>query len=107
MDMVNGKMGSEQLQAQARIWNHIFNSMCLKCAIQLGILETIHHHGQPMNTDALISALQIHPSRAHGVERLMRILIHSRFSNKRSSHRTVETPMYSTACPSSSLRTIP
>ncbi|KAI6697290.1 hypothetical protein NL676_017409 [Syzygium grande] len=77
MDIVNGEKGCEQLQAQAHIWNHIFNfinSMCLKCAIQLGIPDTIHHHGQPMTLNALVSALQIHPSRVHGVERLMRIL---------------------------------
>ncbi|XP_030462964.1 probable O-methyltransferase 3 [Syzygium oleosum] len=82
MDMVNGEKGSEHLQAQAHIWNHIFNfinSMCLKCAIQLGIPDTIHHHGQPMTLNALVSALQIHPSRDHGVERLMRILVHSGF----------------------------
>ncbi|KAL3741126.1 hypothetical protein ACJRO7_022267 [Eucalyptus globulus] len=101
MDMVNGEMGSQQLLAQAHIWNHIFNfinSMCLKCAIQLGIPDTIHHHGQPMTLDALTrltetfcqlqnssrgflqhSALQIHPSRAHCVDRLMRILVHSGF----------------------------
>ncbi|KAF8043404.1 hypothetical protein BT93_A1667 [Corymbia citriodora subsp. variegata] len=82
MDMANGEKGSEQLQAQARIGNHIFNfinSMCLKCAIQLGIADAIHHHGQPMTLDALVSALQIHPSRAHCVDRLMRILVHSGF----------------------------
>lgn len=82
MDMVNGEMGSQQLLAQAHIWNHIFNfinSMCLKCAIQLGIPDTIHHHGQPMTLDALVSALQIHPSRAHCLDRLMRILVHSGF----------------------------
>ncbi|XP_030519187.2 probable O-methyltransferase 3 [Rhodamnia argentea] len=80
--MVNGEKGSELLQAQAHIWNHIFNfinSMCLKCAIQLGIPDTIHHHGQPMTLDALVSALQIPPSRAHGVDRLMRILVRSGF----------------------------
>ncbi|KAF8043365.1 hypothetical protein BT93_A1645 [Corymbia citriodora subsp. variegata] len=82
MDMMNGEKGSEQLQAQAHIWNHMFNfinSMCLKCAIQLGIADTIHHHGQPMTLDVLVSALQIHPSRAHCVDRLMRILVHSGF----------------------------
>ncbi|KAI6697297.1 hypothetical protein NL676_017416 [Syzygium grande] len=82
MDIVNGEMGSEQVQAQARIWNHILNfinSMCLKCAIQLGIPDTIHHHGQPMTLDALVSALQIHPSRGPCIGRLMSILVHSGF----------------------------
>ncbi|KAK3446124.1 hypothetical protein EUGRSUZ_A01880 [Eucalyptus grandis] len=78
MDLANGQVGSEQLQAQAHIWNHIFNSinsMCLKCAIQLGIPDTIHRHGQPMALDTLVSTLQIHPSRAHSVDHLMRILL--------------------------------
>ncbi|KAF8043366.1 hypothetical protein BT93_A1646 [Corymbia citriodora subsp. variegata] len=82
MDLVNVEVGSEQLQAQAHIWNHIFNfinSMCLKCAIQLDIPDIIHRHGQPMTLDALVSALQIHPSRVHCVNRLMRILVHSGF----------------------------
>ncbi|KAL3754678.1 hypothetical protein ACJRO7_001867 [Eucalyptus globulus] len=78
MDLANGQVGSEQLQAQAHIWNHIFNSinsMCLKCAIQLGIPDTIHRHGQPMALDTLVSTLQIHPSRTHSVHGLMRILL--------------------------------
>ncbi|KAK2632367.1 hypothetical protein EUGRSUZ_L01645 [Eucalyptus grandis] len=97
MDMVNGEMGSQQLLAQAHIWNHIFNfinSMCLKCAIQLGIPDTIHHHGQPMTLDALVSALQIHPSRAHCVDRLMRILVHSGFFEQKKLAPDGQAPPY-------------
>ena len=70
------------LQAQAHVWNHIFqfiNSMSLKCAVQLGIPDVIHSHGQPISLSNLISGLNVHPSKAHFIERLMRILVHSNF----------------------------
>ncbi|KAK3417343.1 hypothetical protein EUGRSUZ_H03087 [Eucalyptus grandis] len=73
---------SELLRAQAHIWNHIFsfiNSMCLKCAIQLGIPDLIHGHGRPMTLPELISALHVQPTRAHCIRRLMRVLVHSGF----------------------------
>ncbi|XP_061944024.1 trans-resveratrol di-O-methyltransferase-like [Populus nigra] len=74
--------GAELLQAQAHVWNHIFNfvnSMSLKCAIQLGIPDVIHDHGKPMTLSELVAVLPIHPSKAPGVYRLMRILLHSGF----------------------------
>ncbi|XP_034924826.1 trans-resveratrol di-O-methyltransferase [Populus alba] len=74
--------GAELLQAQAHVWNHIFNfinSMSLKCAIQLGIPDAIHNHGKPMTLSELVAVLPIHPSKAPGVYRLMRILVHSGF----------------------------
>ena len=70
------------LQAQAHVWNHIFqfiNSMSLKCAVQLGIPDVIHNHGQPTSLSNLISSLNVHPSKAHFIARLMRILVHSNF----------------------------
>ncbi|KAI6693494.1 hypothetical protein NL676_021204 [Syzygium grande] len=54
MDLAEGDgdaTASELLRAQAHIWNHIFsyiNSMCLKCAVELGIPDQIHNHGRPM-----------------------------------------------------------
>ncbi|EEF37292.1 conserved hypothetical protein [Ricinus communis] len=65
------------LQAQAHIWNHIFNfinSMSLKSAIQLGIPDS---HVRPIFLSQLIAALPVHPAKAHCIPRLMRILIHS------------------------------
>ncbi|KAF7847265.1 hypothetical protein BT93_L3140 [Corymbia citriodora subsp. variegata] len=73
---------SDLLRAQAHIWNHIFsfiNSMCLKCAIDLGIPDLIHHHGRPMTLLELVSVLHIQPTKAHCIHRLMRILTHSGF----------------------------
>ncbi|KAJ9170895.1 hypothetical protein P3X46_018958 [Hevea brasiliensis] len=82
VELSNGERKIELLEAQAYIWNHIFNfikSMSLKCAVELGIPDIIHSHGQPMTLSELISALQIHPSKSHHVYRLMRILVHSGF----------------------------
>ncbi|WCJ30890.1 O-methyltransferase family protein [Euphorbia peplus] len=73
---------SELLKAQAHIWNHIFNfinSMSLKCAIELDIPEIIHSHGKPIAISELTSALSIHPTKAHCLPRLMRLLVHSGF----------------------------
>lgn len=77
-----GDHTGELLQAQAHIWNHVLNfinAMSLKCAIQLGIPDIIHKHGQPMTLDQLIDALPINNAKAPFVYRLMRILIHSGF----------------------------
>ncbi|EEF37287.1 trans-resveratrol di-O-methyltransferase [Ricinus communis] len=84
--MADGKYdANELLQAQAHIWNHIFsfiNSMSLKSAVQLGIPDAIHSHGRPISLSQLIAALPIHPAKARGIPRLMRILIHSGFFAK-------------------------
>ncbi|KAK4575516.1 hypothetical protein RGQ29_026466 [Quercus rubra] len=80
--LVPGENATELLDAQAHIWNHIFNfvnSMSLKCAIELGIPDIIHNHGKPMTLSELITALPIHPTKSPHVYRLMRILIHSGF----------------------------
>ncbi|XP_023888453.1 trans-resveratrol di-O-methyltransferase-like [Quercus suber] len=73
---------TELVHAQAHILNHIFNfinSMSLKCAIELGIPYIIHNNGKPMTLSELITVLPIHPTKAHNVYRLMRILINSGF----------------------------
>ncbi|KAL6286402.1 hypothetical protein ACE6H2_010792 [Prunus campanulata] len=85
MALSNDKVSAtshELLQAQAHVWNHIFqfiNSMSLKCAVQLGIPDVIHNHGQSISLSNLISGLNVHPSKAHFIARLMRILVHSNF----------------------------
>ncbi|XVE49991.1 hypothetical protein DITRI_Ditri01bG0126400 [Diplodiscus trichospermus] len=82
MDLTNGELDAELLQAQAHVWNHIFsfiNPMSLKCAIDLGIPDIIHNHGKPMTISELVAALPINAAKAGGVDRLMRILVHSGF----------------------------
>lgn len=83
IDLVDEEKASELLEAQAHVWNHIFsfiNSWSLKCAIQLGIPDIVHSHGQPMTLSQLISSLpKIHQNKSCHVYRLMRILVHSGF----------------------------
>ncbi|KAK8999281.1 hypothetical protein V6N11_070457 [Hibiscus sabdariffa] len=80
MDKVNV---NELLQAQAHVWNHIFNfinSMSLKCAVDLGIPDIIHNHGKPMTVTELVAALPtLDRTKAGNIYRLMRILVHSEF----------------------------
>ncbi|XP_022874090.1 trans-resveratrol di-O-methyltransferase-like [Olea europaea var. sylvestris] len=83
MPLPNGEVQfSELLRAQSHVWNHIFNfinSISLKSAIQLGIPDIILKHGKPMTLPELVDILRINKAKAHGVYRLMRILIHSGF----------------------------
>lgn len=73
------------LAAQAHIWNFAFsyvNCMSLKCALQLGIPDIIHNHGQAMTLSDLVEALPINNIKAKRqdcIYRLMRILIHAGF----------------------------
>ncbi|KAK6120714.1 hypothetical protein DH2020_045548 [Rehmannia glutinosa] len=73
---------SELLDAQAHVWNHIFNfinSMSLKCAIELDIPDIIHKHDRPMTLSQLVNALPINKLKSQCLDRLMRILTHSKF----------------------------
>ncbi|CAI9754900.1 unnamed protein product [Fraxinus pennsylvanica] len=82
MPLPDEEQSSELLRAQSHVWNHMFNfinSMSLKCAIQLGIPDIILKHGKPMTLLELVDTLPINKAKAHGVYRLMRILIHSGF----------------------------
>lgn len=82
MNLIDGEHDTELLEAQAHVWNHIFNfinSMSLKCAVELGIPDIINKHGKPTTLNELVSALTINPSKTRCVYRLMRILIHSGF----------------------------
>nr|XP_027118707.1 trans-resveratrol di-O-methyltransferase-like [Coffea arabica] len=82
MDLGRNGDANKLLQAQAHIWNHIFNfinSISLKCAIQLGIPDINHKHVKPMSLDELTNAFPIGNAKAPFVYHLMRILIHSGF----------------------------
>ncbi|XP_052208053.1 trans-resveratrol di-O-methyltransferase-like [Diospyros lotus] len=73
----------ELLRAHAHVWNHTFafvSSACLKCAVQLGILDIIHRHGQPVKLSQLVASLPaLNPSKSHCIRRLMRLLAHDGF----------------------------
>ncbi|KAL0413860.1 UNVERIFIED_CONTAM: Trans-resveratrol di-O-methyltransferase, partial [Sesamum radiatum] len=83
MERDNKEQSSELLEAEARIWNQVFNhinSMSLKCATELGIPDVIHKHGGPMTLLELVDALPgVDKTKADCVYRLMRILVHSGF----------------------------
>ncbi|MED6147827.1 hypothetical protein PIB30_047420 [Stylosanthes scabra] len=78
MESNNGEDYTQNLLlAQTHVWNQIFsfmNSMSLKCAIELNIIDVVHNYGQPMPFSELVASLPIHPSKFAFVGRLMRIL---------------------------------
>lgn len=81
------QVASNLLKAQSHVWNHMFNfinSMSLKCVVDLGIPDIIHNYGKPIPLSKLISSLSIHPSKNHGIHRLMRIMTHSGFFSQKN-----------------------
>ena len=56
--------------------------MSLKCAIQLVILDLIHNPGQPITLPELVSKLHIDPQKTSGMDRIIRLLVHSGFFTK-------------------------
>ena len=93
MDLIHGEGLSELFQDQCHLYKHIFSyidSMSLKCAIQLGIPDTIHNYGQPITLQELVSKLHIHPKKTSCVHRLIRLLVHSGFFAKTIVHENQE-----------------
>ncbi|XP_021723394.1 trans-resveratrol di-O-methyltransferase-like [Chenopodium quinoa] len=87
MDLMSvaNEPAKELLGAQTHVWNHTFSyltPMALKCALQLGIPDGIRNHGKPMTLGELAISLCLHPSKAHSLGRLMRLLVHSNFFSK-------------------------
>ncbi|KAH7533247.1 hypothetical protein FEM48_Zijuj04G0110000 [Ziziphus jujuba var. spinosa] len=98
IDLVDEENATELLHAQAHVWNHIFsfiNSWSLKCAIQLGIPDTIHSYGKPITLSQLISSLpHLHPKKTPHLYRLMRILVHSGFFSIQKTGKNDEEEGY-------------
>lgn len=72
----------ELLAAQTHIWKYglgFVHSMCLKCALELGIPDAIHNHGGPMMLNELLAAVAVQPLKADPLRRIMRVLVHSNF----------------------------
>ncbi|KAK6264672.1 hypothetical protein SCA6_020106 [Theobroma cacao] len=93
-------------QAQAHLYKHMFNfigSMSLKCAVQLGIPDIIHNHGESITLSELVSALQIHPDKTSCVYRLMRLLVHSGFFGTTKVHEDDQEEEAYVLTPSSKL----
>ncbi|KAF8043364.1 hypothetical protein BT93_A1644 [Corymbia citriodora subsp. variegata] len=85
----NGVMSdSEIVQAHAHVWTHAFNSissMSLKCAIDLGIPDTLHHHGHPMTLPELAAELSVPTSKVAFLRRLMAVLAQTGFVSQGKS----------------------
>ncbi|XP_052290826.1 probable O-methyltransferase 3 [Citrus sinensis] len=96
--MINGEnaaSSSELLKAQAQVWNCTFNnvnSMSLKCAVELGIADIIHSHGQPTTLSQIASALNIKPNKVECIQSVMRILVHSGFFAQQKDDEYFLTP---------------
>ncbi|KAF7815501.1 trans-resveratrol di-O-methyltransferase-like [Senna tora] len=70
----------DMFEGQSQLYGLMFNyisSMGLKAAIELGIADIIHSHGQPITLPDLVLALHIDPSKSSFLYRLMRLLVHS------------------------------
>lgn len=83
----------EMFQAQCYIYKHMyhyFESMSLKCAVQLGIPDIIHKHGKPITIPELASALQVSPTKVNSLQRVMRMLAHSGFFATAKMHENQE-----------------
>ncbi|KAM7271200.1 hypothetical protein ACFE04_030414 [Oxalis oulophora] len=64
--------------------------MSLKCALELGIPDIIHKHGQPMILSKLVSVLEINSEKIDCVYRLMRVLTHSGFFSQKKVDNSEE-----------------
>ncbi|KAF8404428.1 hypothetical protein HHK36_009313 [Tetracentron sinense] len=86
--------GAGLLEAQADILNlslNFINFKSLKCAVQLGIPDFIHHHGQAITLSELVKALSIPSTKTDCLRRLMRILVHSGFIARDTNQNEEET----------------
>ncbi|KAJ4833667.1 hypothetical protein Tsubulata_022885 [Turnera subulata] len=71
--------GEEAQAAGVDIWKYVFgftNMAVVKCAIELGIADTIEKHDGPMTLEDLSSSLGCDPC---SVYRVMRLLVHNNF----------------------------
>ncbi|XP_039146080.1 trans-resveratrol di-O-methyltransferase-like [Dioscorea cayenensis subsp. rotundata] len=69
-------------KARTQVWKHMLvfmDSMCLRCAIELGVPDAIHNHGGPMTLSELVQALPMATTRAPFLRRIMRVLVNSGF----------------------------
>ncbi|KAM0941781.1 putative trans-resveratrol di-O-methyltransferase [Dioscorea sansibarensis] len=69
-------------KARTQVWKHMFafmDSMCLRCAVELGVPDAISNHSSPMTLSELVQALSIPTSRASFLRRIMRLLVNSGF----------------------------
>ncbi|KAM0941773.1 putative (Iso)eugenol O-methyltransferase [Dioscorea sansibarensis] len=88
-------------QTITQVWNHMLafiDSICLRCAVELGVPDAIHNHGGPMALSELVQALSIPTSKAQFLRRIMRVLVNSGFfsikGNESDSSSNEEEVLY-------------
>eukprot|EP00268_Persea_americana_P063234 TRINITY_DN81857_c0_g1_i1.p1 TRINITY_DN81857_c0_g1~~TRINITY_DN81857_c0_g1_i1.p1 ORF type:complete len:363 (+),score=72.31 TRINITY_DN81857_c0_g1_i1:56-1144(+) len=105
--MAQEEGSNDLLQAHAHVWNLTFSfisSMSLKCAIQLGIPDIIHNHGQPITLSELAASIPITPTKTAFLQRLMRLLVHSGiFAIQKNEENKVEKEQGYVLTPSSKI----
>lgn len=82
MGSESGYKASELFQAQAHLYEHTLSflrPMSIKWALELGIPDIIHNHGQPITLPQLVSALHVPEAKAACVHSIMRLLAHNNF----------------------------
>ncbi|KAJ8644148.1 hypothetical protein MRB53_005896 [Persea americana] len=65
--------------AQAKIWSLIYGfseSLVLRCAVELGIADIIHEHGDTMSINQLASKIPVNSVNVDHLYRIMRFLVH-------------------------------
>ncbi|XP_077211441.1 (RS)-norcoclaurine 6-O-methyltransferase-like [Tasmannia lanceolata] len=72
---------NQELDDLALVWSHIvasMDSLVLKWALDLGIADIIHGHGEPMTLSQLGASLPVPCGNYDNLRRLMRYLVHMR-----------------------------
>ncbi|KAK2993238.1 hypothetical protein RJ640_015717 [Escallonia rubra] len=78
------------LQGQAEIWQYmisIADSMALKCAVELQIVDIIHSHGCPLTLSQIVSSVNAPSPDISCLARIMRLLVRKKiFTASPQSH---------------------
>ncbi|KAL6660532.1 hypothetical protein ACP70R_001567 [Stipagrostis hirtigluma subsp. patula] len=65
------------LDAQLDLWHNTFafmKSMALKSALDLRLIDAVHHHGGAATLPEIVAEVTLHPSKIPNLRRLMRVL---------------------------------
>ncbi|XP_041003411.1 desmethylxanthohumol 6'-O-methyltransferase-like [Juglans microcarpa x Juglans regia] len=66
------------MQGQAKLWGNIFaftDSMALRCALELGIVDIIHSHGGPITLSQIAAGIDSPSLNVDNLARVMRLLV--------------------------------
>lgn len=77
----------EHQAAQAKIWEIVYgfsDTLVLRCAIQLGIADIIHKHGDPISLAELASRIPANCRNVDHLYRIMRNLVHMKLFSTRT-----------------------